>query len=77
VRGINSAIPILFMTARDDFPSKQRGYQIGIDDYMVKPIDVNELMLHIGALLRRANIQNLLCSDFCQELISGNHRIWF
>ena len=56
VRGINNTIPILFMTARDDFPSKQRGYQIGIDDYMVKPIDVNELLLHIGALIRRANI---------------------
>ena len=49
----------LFMTARDDFPSKQRGYQIGIDDYMVKPVDVNELLLHIGALLRRAQILNL------------------
>ena len=58
VRGINKAIPILFMTARDDFPSKQRGYEIGIDDYMVKPIDINELLLRIGALLRRANILN-------------------
>ena len=58
VRGINNAIPILFMTARDDFPSKQRGYEIGIDDYMVKPIDINELLLRIGALLRRANILN-------------------
>ena len=59
VRGLNSTVPILFMTARDDFPSMQRGYQIGIDDYMVKPIDINELLLRIGALLRRANILNL------------------
>ena len=58
VRGINKNIPILFMTARDDFPSMQRGYEIGIDDYMIKPIDINELLLRIGALLRRANILN-------------------
>lgn len=56
VRGVNPMIPILFMTARDDFPSKQKGYQIGIDDYMVKPINMDELTLHIEALLRRAKI---------------------
>ena len=56
VRSINNEIPILFMTARDDFASKQRGYRVGIDDYMVKPIDLNELFLRIGALLRRAKI---------------------
>lgn len=49
-------IPILFMTARDDFTSKERGYRLGIDDYLVKPIDLNEMVLHIEALLRRANI---------------------
>ena len=56
VRSLNEDIPILFMTARDDFASKQRGYRIGIDDYMVKPIDLDELFLRIGALLRRAKI---------------------
>jgi DNA-binding response OmpR family regulator len=56
VRTLNQDIPILFMTARDDFNSKQRGYKIGIDDYMVKPIDLDELLLKIGALLRRAKI---------------------
>lgn len=56
VRSINKDIPILFMTARDDFRSKQRGYGIGIDDYMVKPVDLDELLLKIGALLRRAKI---------------------
>lgn len=56
VRRINREIPILFMTARDDYGSKEKGYQVGIDDYMVKPIDMNELVLRIGALLRRANI---------------------
>lgn len=58
VRELNEDIPILFMTARDDFASKQRGYWIGIDDYMVKPIDLDELFLRIGALLRRAKIAN-------------------
>ncbi len=56
VRELNENIPILFMTARDDFASKQRGYRIGIDDYMVKPIDLDELFLRIGALLRRSKI---------------------
>ena len=56
VRELNEEIPILFMTARDDFASKQRGFGVGIDDYMVKPIDLDELLLRIKALLRRAKI---------------------
>ena len=56
VRSINEEIPVLFMTARDDFASKQRGYRVGVDDYMVKPIDLDELFLRIGALLRRSKI---------------------
>ncbi|MGN0573543.1 MAG: response regulator transcription factor [Acutalibacteraceae bacterium] len=56
VRETNKEIPILFVTARDDFMSKRIGYGIGIDDYMVKPIDLGELNLKIGALLRRAKI---------------------
>lgn len=56
IRELNNDIPILFMTARDDIASKKRGFRIGIDDYMVKPIDLDELFLRIGALLRRANI---------------------
>ena len=56
VRSLNQDIPILFMTARDDFAAKQRGYRVGVDDYMVKPIDLDELFLRIGALLRRAKI---------------------
>ena len=50
VRYVNNEIPILFMTARDDIASKQRGFRIGVDDYMVKPIDLDELFLRIGAL---------------------------
>lgn len=56
VRELNTDIPILFMTARDDIASKQKGFRIGVDDYMVKPIDLDELFLRIGALLRRAKI---------------------
>ncbi len=56
IRSQNENIPILFMTARDDFIAKQRGFALGIDDYMVKPVDLDEMLLHIGALLRRAKI---------------------
>ena len=56
VRELNQEIPILFTTARDDFSAKQRGFQAGIDDYMVKPVDLGELLLRVQALLRRAKI---------------------
>ncbi len=56
VRSLNENIPILFMTAREDFASRQRGYRVGADDYMVKPVDLDEMFLRIGALLRRAKI---------------------
>lgn len=56
IRALNENIPILFMTARDDMASKQRGFRLGVDDYMIKPIDLDELFLRIGALLRRAKI---------------------
>ncbi len=57
VRQVNRHIPILFMSARDDLPAKQKGFQLGIDDYMVKPIELGELLLRVRALLRRANIE--------------------
>lgn len=56
VRSLNENIPILFITARDDFAAKQRGYRVGVDDYMVKPVNLDELFLRVGALLRRAKI---------------------
>ncbi len=56
VRSTSKDIPIMFMTAKDDIMSKERGYRIGIDDYMVKPVDLEEMLLRIGALLRRARI---------------------
>lgn len=56
IRDDNKEIPILFITAKDEFEDKRRSYAIGVDDYMVKPIDINELVLRVGALLRRAKI---------------------
>ena len=57
IRQVNKHIPILFMSAKDDLPSKQRGFRLGIDDYMVKPLELDELLLRVRALLRRANIE--------------------
>ena len=57
VRQVNRHIPILFVSAKDDLPSKQKGFMLGIDDYMVKPIEFEELLLRVRALLRRANIE--------------------
>lgn len=65
-RRVNKHIPILFMSAKDDLPSKQKGFQLGIDDYMVKPIELGELLLRVRALLRRANI------EMERKLVVGN-----
>lgn len=70
VRSINETVPILFMTARDDIASKQRGFRIGVDDYMVKPVDLDELFLRVGALLRRSKIassRRLTVGDFAMD----------
>lgn len=66
VRGINKQIPILFVSAKDDLSSKQKGFRLGIDDYMVKPIELAELEMRIRALLRRANI------EMERKLVVGN-----
>lgn len=66
VRNKDKIIPIIFMTARDDKFSKQLGYKIGVDDYIVKPFDVDELVLKVGAILRRANIRKE------QRIVVGN-----
>ena len=57
VRQVNRQIPILFMSAKDDLPSKRKGFLVGIDDYMVKPVELAELEMRVRALLRRANIE--------------------
>lgn len=67
VRAVDRSTPILFMTAREDIGSKERGYAAGIDDYLVKPFELTELKLRISALLRRARIaqsQRIEAGDF-------------
>lgn len=54
VREINEDIPFIFLSAKDDKLSKQVGYKIGIDDYITKPFDLDELILKITAILRRS-----------------------
>ena len=57
VRELNKNVPLLFMSARDDLAAKREGFQIGIDDYIVKPFELDELLLRVQALLRRAHIE--------------------
>lgn len=56
LRESNCNLPILIITAKERFNDKQKGFLCGADDYMVKPIDINEMVLRVGALLRRAKI---------------------
>ena len=56
IRAINRDIPLLFISALDDISSKHKGFQLGIDDYMVKPIELDELLMRIKAILRRSGI---------------------
>ena len=56
LRDSGYTLSILIITAKERFEDKQRGFLAGTDDYMVKPIDVNEMVLRIGALLKRARI---------------------
>ena len=58
IRDAQFNLPVLIITAKESIQDKQRGFLLGIDDYMVKPIDVNEMVLRVGALLRRAQIIN-------------------
>ncbi|MBQ7880970.1 MAG: response regulator transcription factor [Clostridia bacterium] len=56
IRGVDSKTPIIFLTAKDDKLSKQYGYKLGIDDYITKPFDIDELVMKIKAILRRVDI---------------------
>ena len=71
VRKLDKNIPFVFMTAKEDFPSKQKGFNSGVDDYLVKPVDLQELYLRINALLRRANInveKKLVVGNFTMDV---------
>lgn len=70
LRDADYSQPVLMVTARDTFADKQRGFLSGADDYMIKPIDVNEMLLRVGALLRRAKIINerkITCGQTCLD----------
>jgi len=56
IRQINQDIPIIMLTALDTFSDKEKGFSSGADDYMVKPIDMQELILRVKALLRRYKV---------------------
>ena len=58
VRLTDKITPIIFMSAKDDKPSKMYGYKLGIDDYITKPFDIDELVMKVSAILRRAKIEN-------------------
>lgn len=58
LRKSNYDLPILMVTARDTLDDKKRGFLVGTDDYMVKPIDMDEMLLRVAALLRRSKIIN-------------------
>ena len=57
IRATDKMMPIIFMTAKDDKPSKMLGYNIGIDEYVTKPFDMDVLLMTIKAILRRAKIE--------------------
>ena len=58
LRDVGNNTPVLMITAKDAFDDMRLGFQFGVDDYMVKPINVNEMVLRVQALLRRAKMIN-------------------
>ena len=58
LRSAGYQIPVLMITAKGSFDDMRQGFLSGSDDYMVKPVNVNEMVLRVGALLRRAQILN-------------------
>jgi len=68
IRHMDDKIPILMITAKDAFEDKKRAFGIGADDYITKPIDFDEMLLRISALLRRSKIsseQKITLGNFC------------
>jgi DNA-binding response OmpR family regulator len=58
LRGAGFTVPILMVTAKNTWPDKRQGFQSGADDYLTKPVDMEELVLRVRALLRRARISS-------------------
>lgn len=66
LRDSKSNLPVLFITAKDSYEDKEKSFNLGVDDYMIKPINVNEMVLRVKALLRRAKIASE------REIVCGN-----
>ena len=84
LRDTGSTTPVLMITAKDAFDDMRMGFISGTDDYMVKPINVNEMVLRVGALLRRAQMINdrrqvigdtVLECDSLTVLVDGNSTV--
>jgi two-component system OmpR family response regulator len=78
IRLSNLDIPILMLTALDSFEDKEKGFLSGVDDYMVKPIDMSEMLLRIRALLRRyqiANSKKIELKNFILDAQSGECKL--
>ena len=58
IREANMKMPVLLITAKGSYDDKNKGFSSGADDYMVKPIDIKEIVLRVNALLRRSKIAN-------------------
>lgn len=84
VREYESGMPVLMITAKDAFDDMRLGFMLGTDDYMVKPVNVNEMVLRVSALLRRAQMINerkLTLGDTCLEMdsfsvMTGSERMY-
>ena len=80
IRSFNARIPILIITVKDAFADKQEGFRSGTDDYMTKPIDFDEMILRLEALLRRSKIMNdrkimlkNLCIDYDLRVVTSSY----
>ena len=58
LRSVHNTIPILMVTAKSQLEDMEKGFKAGTDDYMIKPINMKEMILRVNALLRRAQIAN-------------------
>ena len=56
LRKANFDLPVIMVTAKESFQDKAKGFEVGVDDYMVKPIDINEMILRVAAVLRRSKM---------------------
>jgi DNA-binding response OmpR family regulator len=76
LRGINSTLPVLILTARDTVADRITGLNAGADDYLIKPFDLDELIARLNALLRRSAGQvTLILQHGDIELTPTSHQV--